>query len=252
MTQFTQAKLFRQSCLAAAVSIFAAPTVYALQDLSDEALSATTGEGVALTLENFKMVFQGPNDRSTASSYASGMVDPGKNDTGFIRIIPTGENYEQLGQRAYDKIYKAAYVDAYQQGRVTGYNGVYDSTFLSSKSTYETNNATRVTNETIATYSTEYRGRLVQSYLESPTMKAYYDQRYADYYNGSSAGLSFENDGTTKESITPLLKAKSQAAALKNTYEMSYYTVTIVRVTCQPLRLFIKIMSQEKLHVQIL
>ena len=219
MTQFTQAKLFRQSCLAAAVSIFAAPTVYALQDLSDEALSATTGEGVALTLENFKMVFQGPNDRSTASSYASGMVDPGKNDTGFIRIIPTGENYEQLGQRAYDKIYKAAYVDAYQQGRVTGYNGVYDSTFLSSKSTYETNNATRVTNETIATYSTEYRGRLVQSYLESPTMKAYYDQRYADYYNGSSAGLSFENDGTTKESITPLLKAKSQAAALKNTYE---------------------------------
>lgn len=220
MTQFTQAKLFRQSCLAAAVSIFAAPSVYALQDLSDEALSATTGEGVALTLENFKMVFQGPNDRSAASSYASGMVDPGKNDTGFIRIIPTGENYEQLGQRAYDKIYKAAYVDAYQQGRVTGYNGVYDSTFLSSKSTYETNNATRVTNETIATYSTEYRGRLVQSYLESPTMKEYYDQRYADYYNGSSAGLSFENDGTTKESITPLLKAKSQAAALKNTYEM--------------------------------
>ena len=99
MTQFTQAKLFRQSCLAAAVSMFAAPSVYALQDLSDEALSATTGEGVALTLENFKMVFQGPNDRSTASSYASGMVDPGKNDTGFIRIIPTGENYEQLGQR---------------------------------------------------------------------------------------------------------------------------------------------------------
>ena len=136
MTQFTQAKLFRQCCLAAAVSMFAAPSVYALQDLSDEALSATTGEGVALTLENFKMVFQGPNDRSTASSYASGMVDPGKSDTGFIRIIPTGENYEQLGQRAYDKIYKAAYVDAYQQGRVTGYNGVYDSTFISSKSTY--------------------------------------------------------------------------------------------------------------------
>ncbi|WP_180039691.1 MULTISPECIES: hypothetical protein [unclassified Acinetobacter] len=220
MTQFTQAKLFRQSCLAAAVSMFAAPSVYALQDLSDEALSATTGEGVALTLENFKMVFQGPNDRSTASSYASGMVDPGKNDTGFIRIIPTGENYEQLGQRAYDKIYKAAYVDAYQQGRVTGYNGVYDSTFLSSKSTYETNNATRITNETITTYSTEYRGRLVQSYLESPTMKAYYDQRYKDYYNGSSWLMDFEEDGTTKESIIPGLKEKSQTAALKNTYEM--------------------------------
>ncbi len=180
MTQFTHAKLFRQSCLAAAVSMLAVPSVYALEHLSDETLSATTGEGVALTLENFKMVFQGANDRSTASSYASGVVDPSKNDTGFIRIIPTGENYEQLGQRAYDKIYKAAYVDAYQQGRVTGYNGVYDSTFTSSKSTYVSQNTTRVTNETNATYSAEYRGRIVQSYLESPTMKAYYDQRYND------------------------------------------------------------------------
>lgn len=220
MTQFTHAKLFRQSCLAAAVSMSAVPSVYALEHLSDETLSATTGEGVALTLENFKMVFQGPNDRSTASSYASGAIDPGKNDTGFIRIIPTGENYEQLGQRAYDKIYKAAYVDAYQKGRVTGYNGVYDSTYTSSKATYTTQNSTRVTNETNTAYSAEYRGKLVQSYLESDTMKAYYNQRYNDYYDGSSAGLNFENDGTTKVVLTPWLKEKSQAAALKNTYEM--------------------------------
>lgn len=219
MTQFTHAKLFRQSCLAAAVSMSAVPSVYALEHLSDETLSATTGEGVALTLENFKMVFQGPNDRSTASSYASGAIDPGKNDTGFIRIIPTGENYEQLGQRAYDKIYKAAYVDAYQKGRVTGYNGVYDSTYTSSKSTYETNNATRVTNETIATYSTEYRGRIVQSYLESPMMKAYYDQRYKDYKDGTIAsGLA--NDGTTKHTLTVGQDNKSKEYALKNTYEM--------------------------------
>ena len=220
MTQFTHAKLFRQSCLAAAVSMSAVPSVYALEHLSDETLSATTGEGVALTLENFKMVFQGPNDRSTASSYASGAIDPGKNDTGFIRIIPTGENYEQLGQRAYDKIYKAAYVDAYQKGRVTGYNGVYDSTYTSSKATYTTQNSTRITNETNTAYSAEYRGKLVQSYLESDTMKAYYNQRYNDYYDGSSAGLNFENDGTTKVVLTPWLKEKSQAAALKNTYEM--------------------------------
>ncbi len=48
----------------------------------------------------------------------------------------------------------------------------------------------------------------------------YYDQRYADYYNGSSAGLNFVNDGTTKESITPWLTDRSKAAALKNTLEM--------------------------------
>ena len=219
MTQFTHAKLFRQSCLAAAVSMLAASSVYALEHLSDETLSTTTGEGVALTLENFKMVFQGANDRSAASSYASGVVDPGKNDTGFIRIIPTGENYEQLGQRAYDKIYKAAYVDAYQQGRVTGYNGVYDSTLISSKATYVSQNTTRVTNETNTTYSAEYRGRIVQTYLESATMKAYYDQRYADYKNGTIiSGLA--NDGTTSKTLTAGQDNKSKEYALANTYEM--------------------------------
>lgn len=219
MTQFTHAKLFRQSCLAAAVSMSAVPSVYALEHLSDETLSATTGEGVALTLENFKMVFQGPNDRSTASSYASGAIDPGKNDTGFIRIIPTGENYEQLGQRAYDKIYKAAYVDAYQKGRVTGYNGVYDSTYTSSKATYTTQNSTRVTNETNTAYSAEYRGKLVQSYLESDTMKAYYDQRYKDYKDGTIiSGLA--NDGTTQHTLTVGQDNKSKEYALANTYEM--------------------------------
>ena len=37
---------------------------------------------------------------------------------------------------------------------------------------------------------------------------------------GSSAGLNFVNDGTTKESITPWLTDRSKAAALKNTLEM--------------------------------
>ncbi len=47
-------------------------------------------------------------------------------------------------------------------------------------------------------------------------MKAYYDQRYADYYNGSSAGLSFRKRWhNEKITITPWLKEKSQAAALK-------------------------------------
>ena len=95
MTRLNKAFQFRQSCLAAAVAMLFAPSVFALQDLSDETLSETTGEGVALLPENFKFVFQGPNDFSTASSYNKATVtaNPEKYDTGFIRIIPVGEDY---------------------------------------------------------------------------------------------------------------------------------------------------------------
>ncbi|RKG34508.1 hypothetical protein [Acinetobacter tianfuensis] len=96
MTRLTKASQFRQRCLAAAVSMLIAPSVFALQDLSDETLSETTGEGVALLPENFKMVFQGPNDFSAASSYnKAGAANPEKYDTGFIRIIPVGEDYSK-------------------------------------------------------------------------------------------------------------------------------------------------------------
>src|SRR5690606_25786319 len=64
-----------------------------------------------------------------------------------------------------------------------------------------------------------YRGRLVQSYLESPTMQAYYNQRYADYKDGTIiSGL--ETDGTTKNTLTAGQDNKSKEYALQNTYEM--------------------------------
>ena len=88
---------FRMSCLAAMAGLCLTQTGYALESLSDDRLAETTGEGIALLPENFKMVFQGPNDQSATSSYnRSNITDAAKYDTGFIRIIPTGENYEQL------------------------------------------------------------------------------------------------------------------------------------------------------------
>ena len=88
---------FCMSCLAAMAGLCLTQTGYALESLSDDRLAETTGEGIALLPENFKMVFQGPNDQSAASSYnRSNITDAAKYDTGFIRIIPTGENYEQL------------------------------------------------------------------------------------------------------------------------------------------------------------
>lgn len=221
MTEHAITFPFPKHCLAIAVGMFLANPSYALQALSDDSLSNTTGEGVALVLDDFKMVFQQPNDLSTGSSYTrSGVENPSQYDTGFIRIIPTGENYAQLGQRTYDKVYNTAYNDALLSGKVASYNGVYESTFDSKYASYSADNLTKITNDIKAAYEAEYRGRLVQYYLESPTMKAYYDQRYKDYYNGSSIGLSFDEDGTTKYSITPWLESRSKEAALKNTYEM--------------------------------
>ena len=88
---------FTKSCLASVIAILMGQSVFALESLSDDHLAETTGEGMALLPENFKMVFQGPNDVSTASSYnQAGLINPEKYDTGFIRIIPTGENYANL------------------------------------------------------------------------------------------------------------------------------------------------------------
>jgi phospholipase/lecithinase/hemolysin len=77
MTGVNKIFTFRQNCVAVAVAMLLTQSVYALQDLSDSVLSATTGEGVALLPENFKMVFQGPNDVSAASSYGA-LTDPVK------------------------------------------------------------------------------------------------------------------------------------------------------------------------------
>ena len=220
MTQIKDLFKFRKNYLAMTIGLILLPSAHAMQELSDSSLSDTTGEGVALVLDDFKMVFQGPKDISASSSYARGIENPGQADTGFIRIIPTGENYEKLGERLYDKVYSNTYHNAYLAERARIYNHVYGDTYASSRDAYITDNRTRVASEITAEYAASYRGSLVQQYLDSPIMKQYYDQRYADYYNGSSAGLNFVNDGTTKESITPWLTDRSKAAALKNTLEM--------------------------------
>ncbi len=130
MTEHAITFPFRKRCLATAIGLFLANPSYALQALSDDSLSNTTGEGVALVLDDFKMVFQQPNDLSTGSSYTRGLENPSQYDTGFIRIIPTGENYVQLAESAYHTVYNNTYNQSVLEGKAEHkYNETYRSTY---------------------------------------------------------------------------------------------------------------------------
>jgi len=221
MAQIKAKFQFRKSYLAMMISLGLLPSAHAMQELTDSSLSDTTGEGVALVLDNFKMVFQGPNDLSTGSSYARGINNPGQYDTGFIRLIPTGENYAQLGERAYNKVYDRVYASSYLNG-ISANANLYENTYTSKYNQYKTDNytSTKALYDT-ATFKANVRSGIVEEKRRSDLMQRYYDQRYKDYYDGKS---SLANDGTTTRpewwEASLLNKEKSAEYALLNTYEM--------------------------------
>lgn len=226
MAQIKDIFKFRKSYLAMTIGFSLLPSAHAMQELSDSSLSDTTGEGVALVLDDFKMVFQGPNDLSASSSYARGIENPGQADTGFIRIIPTGENYNQLGQRVYDKVYKSTYDNAFHVERTQNYATEYQQAFDTLKTDFYNDNYNTIKN----TYDTQanrdaFKQELVDYYYNTDFMKAYYDQRRDDYYNGAgntSPGIDYDikHDGTTEYELTPLRPNKSDEYANLNTLEM--------------------------------
>ena len=226
MAQIKDIFKFRKSYLAMTIGFSLLPSAHAMQELSDSSLSDTTGEGVALVLDDFKMVFQGPKDLSASSSYARGIENPGQADTGFIRIIPTGENYNQLGQRVYDKVYKSTYDNAFHVERTQNYATEYQQAYDTLKTDFYNDNYNTIKN----TYDTQanrdaFKQELVDYYYNTDFMKAYYDQRRDDYYNGAgntSPGIDYDikHDGTTEYELTPLRPNKSDEYANLNTLEM--------------------------------
>jgi len=218
MAQIKAKFQFRKSFLAMMIGLGLLPSAHAMQELTDSSLSDTTGEGVALVLDDFKMVFQAPNDASSGSSYARGIANPGQADTGFIRIIPTGENYAQLGERAYNKVYDRVYASSYLNG-ISANANLYQTTYNNSVSTYKTQNynatLTAIRNEIGASA----RSGIMEEYRNSTLMQQYYQQRYEDYYDGTII-TGLKSDGTTSHTLTVGQKDKSVEYALKNTYEM--------------------------------
>lgn len=230
MAQIKDIFKFRKSYLAMTIGFSLLPSAHAMQELSDSSLSDTTGEGVALVLDDFKMVFQGPKDLSAGSSYARGIENPGQADTGFIRIIPTGENYNQLGQRVYDKVYKSTYDNAFHVERTQNYATEYQQAYDTLKTDFYNNNYNTIKN----TYDTQanrsaFSQELIDYYYNTEFMKGYYDQRYDDYYNGAGEDLTFlginlnyklVKDGTKEYEIYAGNILKSEEYAKANALEM--------------------------------
>ena len=183
-------------------------------------MSNTTGEGVALVLDDFKMVFQQPNDLSTGSSYTRGLENPSQYDTGFIRIIPTGENYQNISEHTYKKVYNQVYDAEYLAG-VSTTSTLYQSTYTTTFNNYKTQNYSSTKSAVSSEISVGVRQSLVAEYFESDRMKQYYQQRYNEYYN--EGRINATKDGTTIPSAAnPTLwnKDASTKYALQNTYEM--------------------------------
>lgn len=225
MTQIKDIFKFRKSYLAMTIGFSLLPSAHAMQELSDSSLSDTTGEGVALVLDDFKMVFQGPKDLSAGSSYAREIANPGQADTGFIRIIPTGENYNQLGQRVYDKVYKSTYDNAFHVERTQNYATEYQQAFGTLKTDFYNNNYNTIKNtHDTQTNRDAFKQELVDYYYNTDFMKAYYDQRRDDYYNGAGKPAliqySLVDDGTTMFDHSPGNLIGLDNKAKTNTLEM--------------------------------
>lgn len=225
MAQIKDIFKFRKSYLAMTIGFSLLPSAHAMQELSDSSLSDTTGEGVALVLDDFKMVFQGPNDLSAGSSYAREIANPGQADTGFIRIIPTGENYNQLGQRVYDKVYKSTYDNTFHVERTQNYATEYQQAYDTLKTDFYNNNYNTIKNtHDTQTNRDAFKQELVDYYYNTDFMKAYYDQRRDDYYNGAGKPAliqySLVDDGTTMFDHSPGNLIGLDNKAKTNTLEM--------------------------------
>lgn len=80
--------ILRRTLLASMIGLCCSYS-FALEVLSDQVLSNSTGEGIAILPENFKMVFQTAEDGLSAAQNQSRLANRNY-DTGFVRFIPVG------------------------------------------------------------------------------------------------------------------------------------------------------------------
>lgn len=76
---------FQKTVLASFIGLCISQSAFALQELSDEGLSQTTGEGIALLPQNTYMIFQGEKNTTTGADLLNRQLD-----TGYINYVPVG------------------------------------------------------------------------------------------------------------------------------------------------------------------
>ena len=81
---------FQKTVLASLIGLCLSQSVFALQEISDAALSETTGEGIAMLPEDFRMVFQGARTHDYVATPNNNDYTDRTKDTGYIRYIPVG------------------------------------------------------------------------------------------------------------------------------------------------------------------
>ncbi len=86
MTTLNYTVKFKKTVLASIVGLSLSQSCFALEALSDDSLSDTTGEGIALLPQDAYMVFRGAGANETAANV---LADRSK-DTGYIHMIPVG------------------------------------------------------------------------------------------------------------------------------------------------------------------
>jgi hypothetical protein len=75
---------FKRTVLATLIGLFLSRYSFALQEISDDALSQATGEGIAILPTDYSFVLRGDKTGNEAS-----LTDRSK-DTGYIHYIPIG------------------------------------------------------------------------------------------------------------------------------------------------------------------
>lgn len=78
---------FKRTVLATLIGLCLSRYAFALQEISDEALSQTTGEGIAILPTNFDFIFRGAN---TGNETTSAILNDRSKDTGYIHYLPVG------------------------------------------------------------------------------------------------------------------------------------------------------------------
>ncbi|MFW2018250.1 hypothetical protein ACG92T_13975 [Acinetobacter ursingii] len=110
MTAITYTVNFKKTVLASIIGLFLSQPCFALQEISDEKLSETTGEGIALLPTDFSFQLNGANSTTSTSTSKTDISDNTNPGTGYLHIIPVGplsSTIQTYNQTATNKIGKA-------------------------------------------------------------------------------------------------------------------------------------------------